>query len=99
MITLATIGALFSVGCDNNEEDSDNSYAPGTYEGTAPGHSGEDLSATVTVNETEIESIELTHNDTPNIADEAADTLSESMIENNSTDVDVVSGATSHQMQ
>lgn len=64
-----------------------------SFEGTADGHNGE-LVATVTFDGEEITSIEVDHSETEGMTDEVFSTMKDQIVENNSTDVETVSGAT-----
>ncbi len=69
-------------------------YEDGVYTGTGSGYS-DVIEVEVSVDEGLITSIEvLSHSDSPNIAEPAFEDLSESILEKQSADVDVVSGAT-----
>ena len=70
------------------------SYTDGTYEGVGQGHGG-DISVSVTIRDGVIASIEVvSQNETESIYDSAVDTILDSVIGANGTDVDTVSGAT-----
>jgi len=89
MIFLA-VGLLF--GCDalGDDEAADGS----TYEVTAEGYGGP-VRLKVNIENDEITDIEvLEQNETENLGDEAIDEMIEKIIDNQSTDVDVKSGAT-----
>lgn len=69
-------------------------YTPGTYVGTGSGFAG-DITATVTVDETSILSVELSGaSETPDIGGTALETLAPAFLSANSAEVDGVSGAT-----
>lgn len=69
-------------------------YPDGTYEGVAAGFNG-DIKVKVVVAGGKIDSIELVEiNDTPGLGDNAANKIIEAILETQSLDVDVVSGAT-----
>ncbi|KJF26188.1 FMN-binding protein [Clostridium aceticum] len=69
-------------------------YPNGSHEGEAKGYAG-DIKVQVNVVSEKIQSIEIVEiNDTPGLGDTAADTIKERIIEAQSTEVDVVSGAT-----
>lgn len=66
----------------------------GEYQGTAKGFGG-DIVATVVVSDSKIESITVAgDSETPGIGSNAIDTMPGAMVEAQSTDVDMVSGAT-----
>ncbi|NLM40653.1 MAG: FMN-binding protein [Firmicutes bacterium] len=68
--------------------------ADGVYVGSAQGFGGE-LTVSVTLAGGSMTAVEVTsHNDTPFIADPAIKTLTKAIVEKQSADVDVVSGAT-----
>lgn len=69
------------------------SYVDGTYVGKAESHGGE-LTVTVTVRGRKIQSVDVKATDTAGIADAAIAGVSEAIIQNQSTDVDAVTGAT-----
>ncbi len=69
-------------------------YTDGTYTGIAKGMNG-DVNVEVTIASDKIESVVVTdHKETPGISDPAIETIPEEIVEKNSTDVDVVAGAT-----
>jgi len=69
-------------------------YQPGIYEGIGKGHGGE-IKVLVTVNETTIQDIKVVSmQETAYLGDTAIETLKGRILKANSTDVDVVSGAT-----
>ena len=69
-------------------------YEDGEYEGVGKGYNG-DIKVKVTVANGKMQSIEVVEiNDTPNLGDTAANTIADRMIESQSTEVDMVSGAT-----
>ena len=71
-----------------------NSYAPGTYEGSAKGLGG-DVKATVVVGDAGIESVELSGSgETPELGGEALKKLGPAFVEAGSVDVDGVAGCT-----
>lgn len=73
---------------------SKNEYTDGTYTGTGTGHRP-GLSVAVTIKSGKISSIEITsHNETPGYYEEAFNTVTNEIIQSQSTDVDAVTGAT-----
>ncbi len=79
---------------DNKAGDGkDSTVGETTGEGTAKGHNG-DLKAVVTFDGDKIAKIDLTHEETKDLGDEAADKLVDEIIANNSVNVETVSGAT-----
>ncbi|AOY75192.1 FMN-binding protein [Clostridium formicaceticum] len=70
-------------------------YPNGSHEGIGQGYNG-DIKVQVNVVSGKIQSIDIVEiNDTPGLGDNAADTIVERIIEAQSTEVDVVSSATS----
>ncbi len=68
--------------------------ADGVYVGSADGFNGE-ITVSVTIEGGTITAVEVTdHDDTPFIADPAIETLTQAIVDSQSADVDVVSGAT-----
>lgn len=65
----------------------------GVHQGVGQGFSSE-IEAKVTVANGRIASIEVSHDDTPSIADKAVEEITAAMIEAQSADVDTISGAT-----
>lgn len=69
-------------------------YTDGTYSATVEGHNGP-IEVEVTVENGDISNVViLSHAETDGIADPALEGIPTAIVENNSTDVDVVSGAT-----
>lgn len=66
---------------------------PGTYSATAMGRNGE-VTVTVTFTNSAITDIEVAHGETPTIGGTAMEQMTASILENQSLDVDAVSGAT-----
>ena len=66
---------------------------PGTYSATSVGRNG-DVTVTVTFSDTAITDIEVSHSETQSIGDAAINQLAASVLENQSLDLDAVSGAT-----
>lgn len=77
----------------DNEAKVDAIFTPGTYEGEAEGFHGA-IKASVTVTETEITDITVTHTETPGLGDKAVDKIVMEVKENTSLNVPMVSGAT-----
>lgn len=70
------------------------SYVDGTYEATADGHNGP-VSVSVTITNSEIADVAVTeHEETDGLADPAIEEVPAAIVENNSTEVEAVSGAT-----
>ena len=66
---------------------------PGTYSATATGRNGE-ITVTATFSEDAITGIEVAHDETPTIGDIAIEQLTKTVLENQSLDIDAVTGAT-----
>lgn len=66
---------------------------PGTYSATAVGRNG-DVTVTATFSDSAITGIEVSHSETQSIGDAAIDQLTAAVLENQSLDLDAVSGAT-----
>lgn len=97
ILALAMILSLAACG-NNAEKPTDENKAeaifkPGTYEGEAEGFHGP-IKATVTVTETEITDISVTHTETPGLGDKAVEKIVLEVKENTSLNVPMVSGAT-----
>ena len=70
------------------------SYKAGTYTGTGTGHGG-DITVSVTLSDSSIENIEVTEsNETSGFGDVAAEHIISEILENQSLNVDAVSGCT-----
>lgn len=81
--------AVTLVGCGGGA-----TYEDGTHTGEADGFAGP-ISVEVTVTDGAITNVEvLDHSETDGISDPAIQQTPEAIVENNSTDVDAVSGAT-----
>lgn len=95
------LSMLLSLGAcaSNNAEKTaggdkvDATFTPGTYEGEAEGFHGT-IKASVTVTETEITDITVTHTETAGLGDKAVEKIVLEIKENASLNVPVVSGAT-----
>ena len=96
-LLLSAAMLLAAAGCSANspQEETENAvYQPGTYTGTAIGHSGE-VSVEVTLSENAIEQIEVIASaETSGIGDVAAEQVIADILKNQSLDVDAVSGCT-----
>lgn len=93
---ILTMLLCFSIlGCQSNTKtDSNKKFESGTFEGVAKGNGG-DVVVNVTFSESSIDNIEITkHNETPGIADPALEKIPAQIIQNQSLNVDVISGAT-----
>ncbi len=77
---------------EQDNQESDALYKPGTYEGEGQGHAGP-IKLAVTVNENAIEKIEVVEFSDSEFAEEPRDQMIENIIAANSADVDAVAGA------
>lgn len=88
LMLVATMSMVL-VGCGGKS-----SFKDGTYPGTGKGNNG-DIGVSVEVKDGKISSVDvLSHEETEAIADPAIKQITESIVEKNSTKVDIVSGAT-----
>lgn len=79
---------------DDNDAAEDASYEDGTYTATVDGHNGP-LEVEVVVEGGAIADVTvLSHEETENLSDPAISDVPAAIVENNSTDVDTISGAT-----
>lgn len=86
-VLLLLAGIMIGCGADTPWED-------GTYQATAEGYN-DDIVLEVVISGGEITQINIIeHSETPGIADSAFDAIIPAIIESQSTDVDIVSGAT-----
>lgn len=70
-------------------------FEDGTYTGKSVGHNGGDLVVEVTIVDGKIANVEIIeHTESDGISDPAIDGIPQEIVESNSTDVDLVSGAT-----
>ncbi len=93
IITIFMVIALLLVGCAKPAEQS-GIYTPGVYNGSAEGFGGK-LDVQVTLSSNKIEKVEVTsHNETNGVGSRAVDALPSQIVEKNTPDVEVVSGAT-----
>lgn len=98
ILALAMILSLAACGTNNSGEPADQNkveaiFKPGTYDGEAEGYHGP-IKVSVTVTETEITDISVTHTETPGLGDKAVDKIVLEIKENTSLNVPMVSGAT-----
>lgn len=98
ILALAMILSLAACGTKPAEQPAeepktDAVFTPGTYEGEAEGFHGI-IKASVTVNETAITDIKVTHTETPGLGDKAVEKIVLEVKENTSLNVPMVSGAT-----
>ncbi len=88
---LSSAMMLSLVGCTSNDS---GKYTAGTYTGTGKGHSS-DVTVTVTFSSSEITKVELdVSGETESIGGKAADELAQQIMDQQSSDIDGVSGAT-----
>lgn len=95
-IALAFMLILALTGCQSTKSTSaaNASYTAGTYEGVAKGNGG-DVTVAVEFSETEILKVEVVkHNETPGISDPAIEQIPAQIVEGQTLNVDVISGAT-----
>ncbi len=95
-LVLSVLVLVSLVACSETEDSSDQAgiYTPGTYIATAKGHEG-DVKLEVEFSSDAIKSIKiLEHEETDNIGSNAIDRLPGEIVDKQSLDVDVVSGAT-----
>lgn len=93
MILSITACSTNSSNKPGNENKADAIFTPGTYEGEAEGFHGI-IKAAVTVTESEITDITVTHTETPGLGDKAVEKIVLEVKENTSLNVPMVSGAT-----
>lgn len=100
LFVLPMLAFVLLVACgDTSEEGSTGSetesgqVADGTYEGTADGYVG-DITVKVTFENGEITNVESDHEETATIGGDAISSMSEEVVDNQSINVDTVSGAT-----
>lgn len=98
ILALAMILSLSACGTNNTVKPADEAkvdaiFTAGTYEGEAEGFHGK-IKASVTVTETEITDITVTHTETPGLGDKAVEKIVFEVKENTSLNVPIVSGAT-----
>lgn len=90
VITLAATMSLSLVGCGSKAPE----YVDGDYEGTAAGGMS-DITVSVSVVDGKIAAVDMvSHEETPGIADAAFEQVPAAIVEKNSTEVDIVAGAT-----
>lgn len=82
------------VACGEKVEETEGKFNPGTYEGEAQGYGGV-IKVSVEVSADKIEKIEIVdHTESESISDQAIETIPANILENQSVNVDTVSGAT-----
>lgn len=90
ILGLTTIMSVSLVGCGSK----DAGYEDGTYKGVGEGHGG-DIEVSVTVDGGKISAVDVvSQNETEGLADPALEEVPAAIVEKNSTNVDVVAGAT-----
>jgi len=93
-IMAAVDDAVAETDSEASEEAAVTSYEDGTYQGTSEGHN-DPIELEVTVENGEISDVTiLEHSESEDISDPAIEEVPQAIVENNSTDVDVASGAT-----
>lgn len=94
LLSLMLICGLAACSPKTQSENPSAGFKAGTYEGTAAGYGG-DIAVKVTLSADKIESIEVTaDSETPSVGGGAIEKLTENMIEVQSSQVDIISGAT-----
>lgn len=96
LVLVTTLSLGLFVGCSAPAGDKDNAggYTDGTYEGVGKGYKG-DIKVSVKVEGGKITAIDvLEENETEGLGDVAIEKVSQRIIDNQSTEVDVESGAT-----
>lgn len=96
IITMILLVALFLTGCGDKTTVTDEpvGLTAGTYVGEAEGMNGP-VKLEVTTDDSKIEKIEIKeHSETPGVSDGAIEQMPERIVDNQSLNVDVVSGAT-----
>lgn len=96
LIATLALGVLSGCGQPNNQgqDATGGQYTDGTYEGIGQGYNG-DIRLSVDVEGGKITSINVVEqNETQGLGDAAIETVSQRIIETQSTEVEVVSGAT-----
>ncbi len=83
---------VFKEGNENGGSESTGVFEPGSYEGVGQGHAGE-LKVLVTVNENNIEKVELVESNESEFTVDPINALINNIIEENSADIDAISGA------
>ena len=90
VLGLTTIISMSLVGCGSSAP----AYVDGTHEGTAAGAMS-DITVSVEVVDGKISSVDIVdHDETEGISDPAFESVPAAIVEKNSTEVDIVSGAT-----
>jgi len=96
IIFLGALTACNNASNDDNEDGtvSEGLFTPGTFEGVGSGYLG-DVTVEVTFSSTDIlDVVIMDHSDTAGFADNAFDSIIPSILQNQSTNIDAVSGAT-----
>lgn len=90
VVALVVVMSATLVGCGSKTP----VYVDNTYEGTGEGYNG-DIEVSVEVKDGKIAEVSiLSHEESPSISDKAIEDIPKSIEEKNSTEVDVVTGAT-----
>ncbi len=95
IVGLALVAFIFLVACGSEDTTSNTTgdAVSGTYEGSADGYAGT-VDVEVTLENGEIQDIETVHQETETLGGVAIDSLTEDMVENQTLNIDAVSGAT-----
>ena len=95
VLFVLTLGlSLSACSSSNTTTETSAKYTAGTYTGVGTGNNG-DVEVSVVVSDSAITSVEVTkHAEPPGIADPALEQIPAAIVEAQSADVDVVSGAT-----
>ena len=94
MLTAAVFtGVLALSACGDGGSSGGNTFTAGSYSATVEGRN-DDITVTVTVNNSNITSIDIDHSETPNWVDEAFPQLIDAIMDANSANVDYIAGAT-----
>lgn len=96
VMALVLVASMLITGCSSTagKGGSDSKYKAGTYTGVAEGFGG-DLNVKVTLSEDSITAVEVvSHGETEGIGTKAIESLPDTIVKANSTEVDTVAGAT-----
>lgn len=94
VITLLCVFLLFAAACGNNDSSQNTGIKDGVFSGKSSG-SGGDIKVEVTIKNGEITKIDnVESNETKSLGGEAVERLMTAMVDNNTVNVEVVSGAT-----
>jgi len=95
ILMIIFVASLGFAGCQSKENEADVNavFVAGTYEGEAEGYAGL-VKVAVTVNETVIEKVEILELNDSDFTTAPAEQMAENMVNENSSDVDTMAGAT-----